>query len=208
MGIGCDTVRRWCVCHCQAFLRPWAGNPVVFIGIFFFTTAFYTICHGAAQKATATTSYEVDTQIAVQALTPTVFLSPAGAGEISGTVEFGVEANVSTVRMYVENTPLYFERDEDGDVPPIPIKREAGVVIETQDAMPRSQTVTYQKEGDLISGLQSEQTETVTFASQQGYIFSQRLQVTLTWAQGDEVLPAGTYTGKMRLTCLVEPSGH
>ncbi|MBA3016511.1 MAG: hypothetical protein KKD63_04795 [Proteobacteria bacterium] len=205
MGILVGVFRRWLLRCTRGFGCYWSGNPVVLLGVFIFTVAFYTLCHGAAQQATATTSYEVDTQIAVQALTPTVFLTATGGGEISGTVEFGVEANVSTVRLFLENTPLYYERDDNGEVPPIPLNRGAGVIIETQDAVPRSHIANYEKDGELVSDLPSLQTETVTFTSQQGYIFSQRLQVTISWTQNEQILPAGTYTGKMRLTCLVEP---
>ncbi|MEW6220630.1 MAG: hypothetical protein AB1634_14020 [Thermodesulfobacteriota bacterium] len=165
--------------------------------------------HGGVSRASAVTTAILDfePQIAVQTLTPTVFMRQSGAGDIEGNLEFEVEANTSSVSMMVEATGLHFSRDLEGrEVAPIPLRREAGVGIEAPEASLGGGRVSFEGPGDPIDSLPSDKTEAMLFQGRTPYRFSSRVLVTVLWDQDEPVKPAGQYVGRVKLTCIVDPT--
>ncbi len=157
--------------------------------------------HSKSSTAQAKVNYA--TELAVQAMEPTILLDFSGMGRIDCDVVFTVIANTEEVQMYVEATDLHFS-DSTKNVSAIPLNTSAGIKIDPVGAE-GSRNAAFVGSGDTIQGLSSHKTEILKFASQDSLTFNHEVFVSLEWNQKEEQKPAGEYTANIRLTCFITP---
>lgn len=162
-----------------------------------------------SDSATARVSVVVPAQVRFEAQTRIVQVPVRGLGEITAEVSFRVQANVPTVRVQVEATPLFYAGNPDGAA--IPVAQQTAVRIVRDDsrgpgeggARVRERLAAYAGESS-VEGWPARKTEAVELPSGRAS-FNEDLGVTITWELTDPTTPAGQYVGKVRLTTFVGP---
>ena len=154
------------------------------------------------------TQLDIEPQIVVQANTPTIVVNdPVVTGDFEVTVDFSVESNTQNVNMFVEATDFYFYKDPTAQVvDPIRLVESAGVEIDPQGATAvNGHNASFTGVGDTIDGYPSRKTASLTFQSNSGdHVFSHPVAVTVIW-ELEPMKPAGSYSAKVRLTCIAIP---
>lgn len=158
--------------------------------------------YSSSSTAEAVVNYQI--QLAVAAVEPKILIDFSGTGSIDCDVEFAVSANTSDVQMYIEATDLHFEKDHP-NVTPIPLNISAGATIDPVGAVGATRTAGFQGSGSPIDGLETYQSQKLSFTSPDSLTFNHQVFVSLEWNQESLERPAGEYTAKVKLVCIVEP---
>ena len=131
-------------------------------------------------------------------------------GQFEGILTFLVEANVSQVCIFVEASGLYLGNDPSNDaVEPIPVDTSVPALIDPMHATPLnggSHEAAWTGDGTPVGMFDTKLSESICFQSSQDGIFSQEVDVAVTWVQNDPEKRTGMYGGKVRLTALVQPN--
>lgn len=175
--------------------------------VLLFVLAQATELQGLESSSTVASSMDMPPSLTVLAVTPQIVAEIPLIGQCEATAEFDVQANKPRVRMHVEATELHFTEDPEGThVSPIPLDRGEGVVVDTPGATPEGDTrLDFEEESGVLDGFQAWSTEEVVFASDAPYRFEHRVLVSVTWNQEVHNKPAGSYEGRIKLTCMIEP---
>jgi hypothetical protein len=148
----------------------------------------------------------LQTSIETTALTPAINHSFEGQGPMPVTVEFGVNANVPTVRMHVCATELHFQEDPSG-VTPLPLNTAKGVEIEVSGATAEGGTTArFNSETEVIDSFTAYKTDEVVFVSDDPHSFQHNVFVEVEWLNQAAGQPSGVYEGRVKLVTLVEPN--
>ena len=133
-------------------------------------------------------------------------------GEFDIVVPFRIDANQEQVGIQIEATPLWKGDDPfNNDVEPIGLCDYDAVEIDPDNANPLQGGDAFPEPvsgGININGSPSQRFETIIFESSQNGHFSQDLDVTVCWDQRDPELPTGEYSGWVKLTAMIGPSGN
>jgi hypothetical protein len=151
---------------------------------------------------------------------PNVSLVPVNVNVNAGTVETGnftafcqfrVDANQEAVAFQVNASSLY-----KGDVPTTTIKIPVnttvpvGCVSDSGQANAKNFHPNFLAfnglAGPLVSGFTTFSTESVAYESSQAGTFSQVIDITVTYNQGDPQLPTGEYSGVVQLIATLLPT--
>ncbi len=157
-------------------------------------------------EATTLVFVEINPNICVQALMPSVDMGSVQTGEIFGYIPFQIDANTEQVLICVAATPLAKGFDfESDDVPLIPVDLDFGVNVDAEHANPTGgQDNNLEYTDDVqIEGIPASGTECVEFESSQNCHFSQNVLLTLAWLQENNEQAMGEYTGLVQLTATV-----
>jgi hypothetical protein len=172
-----------------------------------FTSVYAQPSVEAPGTATASVVVVVNPNIAVQTITPVVDAGTVMMGDFTADLAFQIDANVQTVSLFMEASPLYKGDDPNNDeVAPIPINTRVPVAVtptygHRTGAAP--DVLAWEGEGSSIGDYPTTATETAAFESSQNGHYSQVVGYTITYSQPDAEKPQGQYSGKVRLTVLL-----
>ena len=171
------------------------------------TSVGLTIRGDTEGSATASIFCVVDPDVAVAVNTPIVDAGTVQRGKFSAVINFRVDANIQSVYLYAEATPLYKGDDPASEVAPINLDLSAGVTIQPTNANPMAgaSNVASYVEDTMIGNYPAKKTEMICYESGQNNHFSQDVFVTVVWDQDQLEKPTGEYSGKVKLSCLLMP---
>jgi hypothetical protein len=157
--------------------------------------------------ATAHVYIEVDPNMAVAPLEPTVDMGSVQTGYFTGWVPFRIDSNTQTIKVMAEASDLYKGNDPTNtEVAPIPLDMEEAIEIDCDNANPTGGTDAYlpydygQSECD---GFPSFTTEWLELESSQNNKFSQDCMLHIVWNQDDPEKPMGEYSGCVGLWAMI-----
>lgn len=138
---------------------------------------------------------------------PTVNIGAVNSDRVEGSFWFTIESN--TKRISIQSLVTHLYRDKNPELDYISVDESAGV-----DLMPTEATSI--NGGDLNAAFTSTdllnkangafngyKTEQVDLESSQGDFFNQEIELSSTWTRGNEIKPAGTYSGYIVLYVAV-----
>jgi hypothetical protein len=158
-------------------------------------------------SATAKVFVNIVPSLSVQPATPIVNANTVSLGDFTATIDFTVHANQEAVCFFVEVSPLFKGDDPNSTVLPIPIETSAGVVVQPDGANPLgsvSNVLQFNAGTSVVDGFPALVTNTLCYESSDNGTFSHVVHVTVVWNQNDPQKPQGQYSGKVRLTALLE----
>ena len=148
----------------------------------------------------------VTPDIAVSIPTVVNDLGNFSSGEITANLLFRIDANLESLGLYAEASPLFKGDDPTNTaVPPIPVDLTAGVTIAPTNANPTggaSNVASFTSTATTVNGFPATQTVTIPFESSQNCTFSQNVLVTVNWTLTNAQQPVGEYSGVVRLTAV------
>jgi hypothetical protein len=135
-------------------------------------------------------------------------LGCVGVGNVTGKVCFEVDANIQILNFRAAATDLYRD-DNPSSVYKIPVAGTGAQITCQYGRQIPSGTGLLAWQADpspsmLPAGWTGAVSETGTFESGQNGAFSQPVWVTVQWDQSDAALPAGRYSGFVKLAAAVE----
>jgi hypothetical protein len=168
------------------------------------TAAWQIQVRAYSSSSTAEAVVNYKTELAVAAVEPKILIDFSGTGTIDCEAEFDVAANTSEVQMYIEATDLHFEKDHP-KVTAIPLNTSAGAKIDPVGAEGATRTAGFLGPGSPIDGLETYQSQKLSFTSPDSLTFNHQVFVSVEWNQENLERPAGKYTAKIKLVCFIEP---
>lgn len=152
----------------------------------------------------------VDANVAIMAMLPSVDLGSVQTGVFTGTIPFYIDANTQKVKLQVAATKLFkgdvadFNPDN-LEVDPIPFEFNSGIEIFAEMGSPIGGEDNRVDFTGLhtIEDYPGYETEKIVFESAQNNHFSQRVDMVVTWEQGDPEKPIGEYSGKVKMLAEV-----
>lgn len=149
---------------------------------------------------------EVNPNVSVSALNPSVDLGTIQTGVFQGLIPWRVDANTQNVQFWAAASGLYKGDDyTDPETPPIPLDTASGIRIHIPDGNPvRGQDEYLDYVGDTeIEGWPGSETEAVEYESSQVGRLSQDIDMYVWWNQDDPEKPIGEYSGMVRLNAMI-----
>jgi len=165
-----------------------------------------------AQSGELLVQAQLDPFIAVAPVNNIVQIPSTSTGDFSGSFSFLVESNTASVSVYAIVTNLYKDTDpSDTTVEPIDVNTAAGVDISPSSARTImgsdwnaafTSTTSVNKPSGMFD---AHQTEQVNMESNQGGVFDQDIDLTVTWTRDETLRPAGVYGGYIQLFVSAVP---
>jgi len=148
---------------------------------------------------------------------PNVSLVPINVNVNAGTVQTGtftafcqfrVDANSEQVSFQVNASNLY-KGDDPTTTIFIPLDLSVAPIVQPVNGNPlnfASSSLSYTGAGPTVSGFATETTITQAYESSQAGVFSQEVDVTVTWIQNNPEMPTGEYSGVVELIATLLPT--
>jgi len=176
-----------------------------------------TFAQPASSSATMNVSVIVNPAMAVQTLGgSTLTLGTITSGSVTGTCRFMVDANTEQITLQVNASNLYKGDDPTQTVNVIPLVLSSGAYVNPTNATPLmvgcSETLPFTGSvGPSLPGgangsyFPTFSTPAVPYESSQTGVFSQEVDVTVSWMNSNTQLPQGTYSGVVELVAVTYP---
>jgi hypothetical protein len=181
---------------------------VLIVGLLFVGLAFTPAHADQSNSAVATVLVNISPNIAVGVTSPIVDMGSFQTGDIQTVVQFRVDANQQQIFMYLEASDLYKGGDPTStDVAPIRLNtsQPAWLIPANGNKMGGGpNTLAWLTTGSPIDGFSTQATEQGQFESAQNGRFSQLVTAKWLYTQPDPEKPAGQYSGKVRLTAMIQ----
>lgn len=158
-----------------------------------------------ASYATAHVYVNVNPNIGVLPLEPSVDMGTVQTGGFMGHIPWRVDANTQYVAFWAAASGLYKGDDPfDPVVPPILLDVPAGIFIHIPDGSPIGAEDEYlpYSTGTDINGFPGLETIAVVYESSTPGHLSQDVDMTVWWLQPDPEKPMGEYSGMVRLSAM------
>ena len=182
---------------------------VLAIGLLFCGLSFTPARADLSGSAVATIDVTVSPYIEVTNRISDVNVGAVKSGPFSASIAFGITANGDKVRFVLEASDLYKGDDPSNiAVPPVPLDKTKPVQIIPQSGGRNGggpgEAVWDSGSGEVIAGFPTSKTLPVVFVSGQNRIYVQDVVFKLFYLQSEAVKPSGQYSGKVRLTAVLE----
>jgi hypothetical protein len=162
-----------------------------------------------AASSTVNVSVQVNPNVSLRPLFLNVNAGTVQTGPVTAFCQFEVDANSEQVSFQVNASNLYKGDDPTTSIF-IPLNLSAPVLVQPVNGnaiLPHSNYLCYAEGVGLsVGGFYTFSTEIVGFESSQPGVFSQEVDVTVTWLQGNAELPQGQYSGVVQLVATLLPT--
>jgi len=159
-------------------------------------------------SATVNVSVNVDPNVSVVPINVNVDAGTVQTGTFTAFCQFRVDANSEEVNFQVNASNLY-KADDPTTTIYIPLNLSAGPIVQPVNGNAtkfHGNTLAYTGAGPTVCGFSTMTTEVVQFASSQAGVFSQEVDVTVSWLQANPEMPTGEYTGVVQLVTTLLPT--
>jgi len=161
-----------------------------------------------AASATVNVSVQVNPNVSLRPLFVNVNAGTVQTGTVTAFCQFEIDANSEQVSFQVDASNLY-KGDDPTTTIIIPLNLSAPVLVQPVNGnaiAPATNYLAYTGTGPSVNGFATEQTAVQAYESSQAGVFSQEVDVTVTWLQGNAELPQGQYSGVVQLIATLLPT--
>jgi hypothetical protein len=160
-------------------------------------------------SATVNVKMNVNPNVGVSAINANVDAGTVQTGDRSALCAFRVDANSQEVYFQVNASNLY-KADDVNSLNIIPLDLGKGATVQPVNGNAlnfHGNLLSFTgTPGPVVSGFPTFSTEVVQFQSSQTGVFSQEVDVTVTWLQANPEQVAGEYSGVVQLVATLFPS--
>jgi hypothetical protein len=162
-----------------------------------------------SERSHSTATCKLSPAVAFVSVNPSIEAGSVKVGAISVIGQFAVEANTNRIQLQVVATGLYLNDDPNSHItPPIPLDQVLGLNVASTSGLQGTGKISWLVNGNAVIG-DTPATSTDPFAlTAPGTSLTgirDNLFFTIVWRQDDSSKPAGSYSGRVKVTALVLP---
>jgi len=161
-----------------------------------------------AASAVVQVSVNVNPNVSLVSINATVNAGTVQTGTFSAFCQFRVDANSEQVSFQVAASNLY-KGDDPTTTIFIPLDLSVAPLVQPVNGNPlnfASPCLPYTTYTCTVAGFPATMTSCQTYESSQNGVFSQEVDVTVTWLQSNPEMPTGQYSGVVELLATLLPA--